>query len=205
MTATVTGPVAFCDIYGFSSLIRKDVKNLSNSIFEFLADLDGIAKQGFQIQHFSDSFVITATTSVGRQEGIKAILEFIPAILDLANARGFALRGGVSYGETIVMNRVALGVAVLKAYEYEHMIAAPIVWLPESEVMEGIDRLIVTMKRRQQFNIRNGGIRSGYLVLPNATNVFESLARSQLAITARDGPATVAEAWTEALRLVKCT
>ena len=202
MNKTVTGPVAFCDIYGFSALIRADVQMLSERMFDLLQSLDDIAKQGFAIQHFSDSFVVTAKTSIGREEGLKAILEFLPAILDAATARGFALRGGVSYGETIVKNNVALGTAVLTAYKYEHMIAAPIVWLPETEVMENDTQLIVTRKRIRDFDVREGGIRSGYAVLPHAKHTFISLAQRYLTVAKRDGPGTVAAAWAEAIEIV---
>lgn len=83
------------------------------------------------------------------------------------------------------------------------MITAPIVWLPESEVVDNNVPLIVTGKKLQEFNTHDGGIRSGYAVLPHARNVFESLANQQLLLTLRDGPALVAKAWAEALKMVR--
>lgn len=198
----INGPVAFCDIYGFSSLIREDVQSLSARIFDLLENLRAIPKQGFEIQHFSDSFVVTAKASIGRQEGMRAILEFIPSLLDVAAARGLALRGGISYGQTIVKSNVALGTAVLKAYEYEHMITAPVVWLPESETFENDIPLIVSGKKIQKLTTRDGGVRSGIVIPPHARSVFVSLAQQQMRNAQIFGPATVAAAWASAIDLV---
>ena len=193
--------IVFLDVYGFKAIVgSKDSIDISNNlcegyakIYSFLQTQEYIPK----LYILSDSIFLCYPI----ENQTEKLLIVQKCIDDVKNIMGIfleinlPLRGGIAYGEASYNDTLLVGKAVVKAVEYEGYIPAPLVLLPEREVIENLTGNESGVPPEfKVINTKSGKI-SGKIIMPFPIENFANAINAKLEKHLRDGPPEVAAAW----------
>lgn len=198
------GWVIFLDVYGFTDLAERDCKGTIRRLHSCYRDIRRLEWTGQPPKTFtfSDSTYLFYEAR-GQTHKIRVIEKFvtdIERIMSIFADQCLPLRGGCAYGEVAMSRTSLVGEPLARAYRYEGMVPAPLVLLPQQEVMNRRrpDYLHYAAPKMTKVHLKGGGIMNGKLIHPFPLDGFVKLVQQQLKRCSIWGPPSVAQAWLDA-------
>lgn len=116
----------FIDFLGFKELVEKSVsdKKILNDLVRAIADATETAnignKSDFHATQFSDCLVLSYRL---KADALFEMFNKLSLILVRITARGYLIRGGLTYGDLLHTDNELMGPAMIRAYQLESQVA----------------------------------------------------------------------------------
>jgi hypothetical protein len=221
-TRKVQSLVVYLDVYGFRPLIGAlDNLDLSEKLTQGHESILAILQNNQlgsrshsnklhkppYVYVFSDSIAISYPTKDPRDRILlaKKCVGDIRRILDAFVRLGMPLRGGIGFGEVTCGKNMLIGEPLVRAYEDEQRIDAPLVLLQEKEITNGLpegSRGAVSDLQFGMVHMKNNEMTRGCVILPRQMNTFMDLISQKIEESLENRKYSVVTAWSNALYYV---
>lgn len=211
--STTDAWVAYLDVYGFSALVRasrEEMDRLSESLARAQAatqaEIDK-RKDPAKLLLFSDSLFLTYPVGGAGRDHVRAALhkclEDVAAVLERFCREALPLRGGIAFGRVGLGPNLLVGDPVIRAAEYEKLLVAPLVLLPEVELERAQCSDPQIRRRPQLVSVRDGGIIKARVIAPRNLERYRKFVAERLDRAAVEGPYDTTRAWVLAAELLQ--
>lgn len=202
--------VTHLDVFGFKALntelgsleVAHRLRKLMLKIFE---DEDVVNSTKGNLYLFSDSLFTVFPVEEQSSKGVRLqqSLEFLQRIMGYFADEQLPLRGGMAYGLVCKGSAILVGDPIMRAVDYEKMIPAPFLLLPEKELTDITAAHRPTSIWRANIELKDNQTMSGCLIHPAPVDSLLKLARDLGAQCREKGPHSVATAWLYAEKYIQ--
>jgi hypothetical protein len=189
--------VSYLDIYGFREMVRSaELAGRVKQLYDNLTRAeDSIRRKNRTTITFriSDNFFYIHPIKKDHREAFDECLYDIRLAIDAYIHQGFPLRGGVAFGQVAWGPQSLLGDAVSRAVSYEKLAGAPIVIVPERELILG--QVARFARNTVDLEDEGNGIFSAMVVVPRRRTELRRFAESKYKRLRYEGPPRAAKQW----------
>lgn len=187
---------------------QRHIPSLAATLVEALAatkEERRLSRSKGRLYVFSDSLFLAYAESSPkmRAQALYRCVGELHRILELFASYKLPLRGGVAFGDFILGRDLLIGEAVLRAVLYERLAFAPVVLLPERELLRADCNTSRLKKRPRLLPVRDNGLIRARVIFPHGKAEFSRFVEAERDRAAMHGPFDVARAWQLAAELLR--
>jgi hypothetical protein len=189
--------IAFVDIYGLAATSEEVGAARIVKATQELADFarNKATNCNLGVISFADTIILVASR-LEKEDGFDRLVDCLRSIQQFASERTFILRGGVAFGEVAYSDQICIGKAALKAHRIEQQLAAPIIFVPSSELSA-----IAPRHPQIQIPLKNG-LQRGLVIVPQPLEPFKRTIIDHFENSLINGPPNVAYALNKAIQII---